>query len=242
MATIDLGKHGSHGSGGHGPEHGPEDLTKPPHERYHAAHHFIDREHEFDAVKMGVWLFLATEILLFSGMFCAYAVLRMMHPEAFVNGSHHLDVVPGLINTIVLLMSSYWVAAAVRHAQTGNQKWLQINVALTFVAGLVFLFIKFVFEYAKKYEHGLLPGKFYSYAGAEATPYEPLWWGVYWGATGIHASHVIVGMGLFAWVFLRSRKGHFGPGHYNAVEGVGLYWHIVDIVWIFLFPMLYLIH
>lgn len=240
MATIDLGKHGSGGLPGHD-HHGSEDLSKPYHERYHAAHHYADREHEFDAVKMGVWLFLATEILLFSGMFCAYAVLRLMHPEAFVNGSHHLDWRWGLLNTIILLLSSYWVAAAVRHAQTNNQKWLQINIVLTFLAGLAFLIIKFVFEYAKKYKEGLLPGQFYSYGG-EATPFEPLWWGVYWGATAIHASHVIIGMGLFVWVWLRARKGHFGPGHYNAVEGVGLYWHIVDIVWIFLFPLLYLIH
>jgi cytochrome c oxidase subunit 3 len=223
------------------PQPPAEDLSKPLHERYHAASHFKDREHEFDSVKMGVWLFLATEILLFSGMFCAYFIFRMMHPEAFIGGGHHLEVKWGLINTIVLLMSSYWVAAGVRHAQTGNQKWLQINIVLTFLAGLAFLVIKFVFEYWHKIEVGLLPGRFYHYAD-KADAYEPLWWAVYWGATGIHASHVIVGMGLFAWLFVRSRKGHFGPGHYNAVEGVGLYWHIVDIVWIFLFPLLYLIH
>lgn len=232
MATIHADPHG----------HGPgEDLSKPYHERYHAAHHFKDREHEFDSVKMGVWLFLGTEVLLFSGMFVAYAIFRMMHPEAFIAGSHHLDWRWGLLNTVVLLLSSYTVAAAVRHAQTGNQKWLRINVILTFLAGGAFLFIKFFFEYAKKYHEGLLPGRFYSYADP-GSPYEPLWWGVYWGATGIHASHVIIGMGLFAWIYLRARKQHFGPGHYNAVEGVGLYWHIVDIVWIFLFPLLYLIH
>jgi cytochrome c oxidase subunit 3 len=236
MATIDAHAH-AHGHDAHG----AVDMSKPYHERYHAAHHFKDREHEFDAVKMGVWLFLATEILLFSGMFCAYAIFRLMHPEAFLAGSGLLSVKWGLINTVVLLMSSYWVAAGVRHAQTGNQKWLQINIVLTFLAGAAFLFIKFVFEYMPKIEHGELPGKFFSYPYAQS-PYEPLWWGVYWAATGIHASHVIVGMGLFVWLFLRARKGHFGPGHYNAVEGVGLYWHIVDIVWIFLFPLLYLIH
>jgi cytochrome c oxidase subunit 3 len=217
-----------------------EDLSKPPSERYQAASHFKDREHEFDSVKMGVWLFLGTEILLFSGMFCAYFIFRMMHPEAFVAGSHLLDVRWGLLNTIVLLISSYTVAAGVRHAQTGNLKWLQINIVLTFLAGLVFILIKFVFEYWHKIQVGELPGEFFFYPYAR-TQYEPLWWGVYWGATGIHASHVIVGMGLFAWLFVRTRRGEFGPSHYNAVEGVGLYWHIVDIVWIFLFPLLYLI-
>ena len=234
MATIDLGKHGAHGQG-------PANDDRPYHERYHAAHHFVDREHEFDAVKMGVWLFLATEVLLFSGMFVAYAIFRLMHPEAFINGSGYLDVGWGLLNTVVLLLSSYTVAAAVRHAQTGNQQWLRINIVLTFLAGLAFLLIKLIFEYYPKFVQGKLPGKYFSYPYAE-NPYEPLFWGVYWGATGIHASHVIVGMGLFAWLYVRSRKLHFGPGHYNAVEGVGLYWHIVDIVWIFLFPLLYLIH
>jgi len=232
MASIQAHSHGD-----------PHDVdpSKPYHERYRAAHHFKDREHEFDSVKMGVWLFLGTEILLFSGMFCAYAIFRMMHPEAFLAGSHLLDVKWGLINTIVLLLSSYTVASGVHHAQTGNQKWLQINLVITFLAGLAFLLIKFIFEYWPKWEQGKLPGKFYTYPYA-VSEYEPLWWGIYWGATGIHASHVIVGMGLFAWLYIRSRKAHFGPGHYNAVEGVGLYWHIVDIVWIFLFPLLYLIH
>lgn len=235
MTTIDLGKHN------HPDVHGSPLDERPYHERYHAAHHFKDREHEFDAVKMGVWLFLATEVLLFSGMFVAYAIFRMMHPEAFVNGSHYLDVRWGLLNTIVLLISSYTVASAVRHAQTGNQKWLQRNIIITFICGVAFLLIKFIFEYIPKYQQGKLPGSWFSYPNAH-DPSEPLFWGVYWAATGIHASHVIVGLGLFTWVYLRARKGHFGPGHYNAVEGVGLYWHIVDIVWIFLFPLLYLIH
>jgi cytochrome c oxidase subunit III len=238
MATIDLGQHGSGGV-----HSGTEPVvdTRPYHERYKAAHHFQDREHEFDACKMGVWLFLGTEILLFSGMFVAYAIFRMMHPEAFVHGSHLLDWRWGLLNTVVLLWSSYTVAAAVRHAQTNNQKWLKINLIITFLCGVLFLAIKGIFEYYPKWQEGKLPGKFYSYPNA-VDPHEPLWWGVYWGATGIHASHVIIGMGLFTWVYLRARKKHFGPGHYTAVEGVGLYWHIVDIVWIFLFPMLYLIH
>jgi cytochrome c oxidase subunit III len=225
----------------HGHTPAPVDESVPYHERYHAAHHFVDREHEFDSVKLGIWLFLSTEILLFSGMFVAYAILRLKHPEAFINGSGYLDWQWGLLNTIVLLISSYTVAAAVHHAQTGNQKWLERNIVITFVCGALFLAIKFIFEYYPKWEQGKLPGMYFSYAGAQ-DPNEPLWWGVYWGATAIHAFHVIVGMGLFAWIYFRARKRHFGPTHYTAVEGCGLYWHIVDIVWIFLFPMLYLIH
>ncbi len=212
----------------------PADFYKP-------APHFFDRDHEFDTVKFGIWLFLGTEILLFSGMFCAYGVMRMIHPEAFVHGSSLLEIHWGLINTIVLLVSSYTVAAGVRHAQTGNRKWLLINIAITFLCGLVFILVKFIFEYWPKYQLGKLPGMYYSYP-YYSSEYEPIWWGIYWGATGIHASHVLVGMGLFTWLFVRARRGDFGPRHYNAVEGVGLYWHIVDIVWIFLFPLLYLIH
>jgi cytochrome c oxidase subunit III len=238
MATIDSHSAAPTDLTGHGPGGQPGGSYA---ENYQAAHHFRDRHHEFDAVKMGVWLFLATEILLFSGMFVAYAVLRLMHPEAFAHGSHLLDVRFGLLNTVILLISSYTVASAVRHAQTGNIKWLERNIIITFVCGLLFMVIKFVFEYGPKIAEGKLPGKYYSYPYA-VSGYEPLWWGVYYGATGIHASHVIIGMGLFAWLYWRTRKGHFGPRHYNAVEGVGLYWHIVDIVWIFLFPLLYLIH
>lgn len=212
-----------------------------PHETYRAAEHFRDRDHEFEAVKMGVWLFLATEVLLFSGLFVYYAIMRLMHPEAFIHGSHLLDWRVGLLNTIVLLISSYTVASAVRNAQMGEQKALVRNIVVTLICGTAFLFIKFIFEYYPKWVDGKLPGKYFSYPFWESA-YEPHWWGLYWGATGIHASHVLVGMALFIWLWIRAKKGHFGPNHYNAVEGVGLYWHIVDIVWIFLFPMLYLIH
>ncbi|MBL0869478.1 MAG: cytochrome c oxidase subunit 3 [Phycisphaerales bacterium] len=216
-------------------------ASAPPHERYRAAEHFRDRDHEFDAVKLGVWLFLATEVLLFSGLFVFYGIMRMLYPEAFIHGSSLLDWRIGLLNTIVLLYSSYTVADSVRCAQTNDQAGLRRNILITFFCGLAFLIIKFGFEYGPKYADGKLPGAFYSYPNA-VSEYEPLWWGLYWGATGIHASHVIIGMGLFIWLYIRSLKGHFGPKHYNAVEGVGLYWHIVDIVWIFLFPLLYLIH
>ena len=222
----------------------PSDTSRgvlPRHETYREAEHFRDRDHEFASVKLGVWLFLATEILLFSGLFCYYAVVRMLHPEAFVHGSSLLDWRIGLANTVVLLLSSFTAAAAVRDAQLNRQNALKLNLTLTFLAGLFFLVVKFAFEYYPKWQAGKLPGVFYSYPGWE-NAYEPLWWGLYWGATGIHASHVIVGMGLYFWLFKRATRQEFGPGHYNAVEGVALYWHIVDIVWIFLFPMLYLIH
>ncbi|HYE01871.1 MAG TPA: cytochrome c oxidase subunit 3 family protein [Phycisphaerales bacterium] len=232
MTTIDA--HGNVLSPGAGD-------TRPYHERYVAAPHFRDREHEFSAVKFGVWLFLSTEVLLFSGMFVGYATLRYLHPEAFRGGAHHLDTHWGLINTIVLLISSYTIASAVRAAQLGRNGALQTYLMITNICALAFILIKFVFEYSHKWHEGLLPGKYYSYPNP-SNPSEPLWWGIYWGATGIHATHVAVGIVLITWLWFRARKQHFGPTHYNAVEGVALYWHIVDIVWIFLFPLLYLIH
>ncbi|MCE2967221.1 MAG: cytochrome c oxidase subunit 3 [Phycisphaerales bacterium] len=208
---------------------------------YKAAEHFRDKDHEFDSVKFGVWLFLATEVLLFSGLFCYYGIMRLMYPEAFIHGSSLLDWRWGLINTVVLLCSSFTAAAAVRDAQLGRQFWLKVNLLITLLAGVAFLIIKFVFEYYPKWAEGKLPGEFYSYPNW-VSPNEVHWWGVYWSATGVHASHVVVGMGLYIWLLIRAFKGHFGPKHYSACEGVALYWHIVDIVWIFLFPMLYLIH
>lgn len=219
---------------------GPGDDL-PYHQRYKAAEHFRSKEEEFDAVKIGTWLFLSTEVLLFSGLFVAYAIFRMLYPEAFRNGSAYLDWEYGFLNTIVLLISSYTVASSIRNAQRDEQTKLKINLLITLVCAIAFLAIKLIFEYWPKYQQGKLPGKFFSYPFATDVN-EPLWWAVYWVATGIHASHVIVGIGLLSWLLIRAQKRHFGPTHYNAVEVVGLYWHIVDMVWIFLFPLLYLIH
>jgi len=214
---------------------------EPLWKRYHHGHHWPDAETEFEAAKIGMWLFLATEILLFAGMFCAYAIFRMKYPEAFVNGSHYLDWRFGFINTIVLLGSSFTAAYCVRNAQLNNQFWLKVNCAITFLAGAAFLFIKFAFEYGPKWAEGKRPGEWFSYPFAENAN-EPIWWGVYYGATGLHASHVIIGMALFAWVFINANRGKYGPKHYTLVENVALYWHLVDLIWIFLFPLLYLIH
>jgi cytochrome c oxidase subunit 3 len=252
---------------------------RPYHERYTHAPHFRSKEDEFDAVKLGMWLFLATEVLLFAGMFCAYAIFRMLYPGAWAAGSSHLDWRWGCLNTVVLLVSSFTVAMSIRNAQLNQQKWLRLNLLITMLCAIAFVAIKLTFEYTPKwsgwffvldpalahYEEairaaggevktalgglfhyidgygGKRPGSYFRYAFAEH-PHEPIWWGVYYVATGIHATHVLIGVGLLGWLFLRSLRNHFGPGHYTAVEIVGLYWHIVDVIWIFLFPLLYLIH
>lgn len=209
--------------------------------RYKAAAHFRGKEDEFDACKQGMWLFLATEVLTFSGLFCAYAVFRMLYPQAFANGSHYLDPIYGGLNTVILLVSSFTIAMAVRNAQKNQQKLLQINLLITIACALLFIGIKFAFEYYPKWSEGKRPGSLFAYPFAQ-NPYEHIWWGVYYGATAVHALHVIIGASLIAWLFFRARKGYYGPKHYTGIEIVALFWHIVDLVWIFLFPLLYLIH
>lgn len=251
---------------------GDTPTKRPYHERYAQASHFRTKDEEFDAVKIGVWLFLATEVLLFAGLFVAYAIFRMMYPEAFRNGSHYLDWKWGAFNTVILLISSWTIATSIRNAQLNQQKALRRNLLITIACAVAFLGIKFVFEYTPKWSGyffvldpalhhytesgktalgglfhyvegygGKRPGGLFDYPFA-ASPYEPMWWSIYYSATAIHATHVIIGAGLITWLYIRARKLHFGPGHYNAVEGVGLYWHIVDLIWIFLFPLLYLVH
>lgn len=227
MSTIDTHQNGT-----------PKGLY---HETYRQAPHFRTKDEEFDASKIGMWLFLGTEVLLFAGLFCAYAIFRMLYPEAFSNGSQFLDPTLGCINTIVLLLSSFTVAWSIRNAQRNDQGLLRLNLFITILCGAIFLIVKLTLEYAPKWAQGKRPGSLFDYPFA-TDPGEPLWWGVYYAATGIHASHVIIGMCLLTWLLVRSFKGHFGPKHYNAVEIVGLYWHLVDLIWIFLFPLLYLIH
>jgi len=216
-------------------------AERPYHEAYQHAPHWRSNDEEFDAAKIGMWLFLTTEVLLFAGMFCAYAVFRMLYPQAFANGSHYLDWRWGGLNTLVLLISSFTVAMSIHNAQKNQQGWLRFNLMFTALCGVAFLAIKFIFEYAPKWADGKRPGDWFRYPFA-SEPNEPLWWSVYYVSTGIHATHVLIGIGLLLWLWSRARRKHFGPSHYTAVEITGLYWHIVDIVWIFLFPLLYLIH
>jgi cytochrome c oxidase subunit III len=312
------------------------------------AHHFATPEQQFDAGKLGVWLFLTTEILLFSGLFCAYAVYRGNHPEIFVWAHAYLDKTLGALNTIVLIFSSFTMAWAVRAAQLGTKPALflripkklrlggelpevlrldhrqlcQILLGTTIVCGGVFMGVKYA-EYRAKWEHHLYPGAAYNptltpeqarnegsgagsgseaarlkpvlqtapaaaaapatrlgedgriveqsqvpraaagdtglnaawaaaHAGpgrasltAEGSGPEPLntqvFFSIYFLMTGLHGIHVLLGMGLIGWVLWRVRRGEFGPAYYSPVDFVGLYWHVVDLVWIFLFPLLYLI-
>ncbi len=203
------------------------------------AHHFLSLGQQYSAAKLGMWLFLAQEVLFFSGLFMAYAAFRYFYPETFLAAHEHLNVTLGATNTIVLLTSSLTMALAVRAAQLGQNKQLLINLALTFLFATTFLVIKY-FEYSHKIHLGLLPGKFYS--AHEHIPGQPaLFFGLYFVMTGLHGLHVLVGMGVIAWIFIRGLNREFGPEYNTPVEIVGLYWHLVDVIWIFLFPLLYLV-
>ncbi len=264
-------------------------------------HHFESLEQQSESGKLGMWIFLATEILLFGGLFCAYAVYRANHPEVFVYAHRYLDKVLGGVNTVVLLTSSLTMAWAVRCAQLGKARGMSALLALTLLGGLGFMGIKFV-EYEAKWKHGLLWGKRFQPAlheearsgqdpGPPAADREPqrssrspdpgverstvppsargprgtvpaevarqraayarrdepprnvqVFFGIYFLMTGLHALHVLAGMGAIGWVLVRGLRGAFGPAYYLPVDLVGLYWHLVDLIWIFLFPLLYLVH
>lgn len=293
--------------GGHGHAHG---------DGPHLAHHFDTYQQQFDAGKLGIWLFLLTEVLFFSGLFCAYTVYRGMHPEIFVYAHYFLDTKMGAINTCVLLVSSLTAAWAVRNAQLAQKSMLVLNIAITVVCAFTFMGVKYV-EYSHKFHDGLLPGPHFhpteqvwelesfkhkhpeaaEYAekltheaeekdkaakaapktgAAEEThaPYvkpteeqlEPLikagiigptaedqtrpskprnahmFFGIYFFMTGLHGVHVIGGIVVWLWLLKRANKGEFGPKYFGPIDYSALYWHLVDLVWIYLFPLLYLIH
>ncbi len=309
----------------HDHEHGHD---HPP----HLAHHFETPKQQFEAGKLGMWLFLATEILFFGGLFCGYAVLRGLHPELFQYGSRFLDTTYGAINTAVLIVSSLTMAAAVTFSQKGNQTALKACLALTVLGGMTFMVIKY-FEYEHKLKAGLRPaGYMYTLPDFEVASHDGFQMGqplytkplteldleqrkvdpsqtnlpsdvevtnipepaeaqtglnmseleeqqrrreagrasflsehghddfphplqdpnrpqnlhhfftIYYLMTGLHGIHVVIGIGVISWLLVRSYMGDFGPEYFTPIDLVGLYWHVVDLVWIFLFPLFYLIH
>ncbi|MBX3373852.1 MAG: cytochrome c oxidase subunit 3 family protein [Phycisphaeraceae bacterium] len=316
MTTLDSHAHAStdHAGAGHDHDHPP-----------FLAHHWATPTQQFEAGKLGMWLFLATEFLLFGGLFAGYAVLRYNHPEMFEYGARFLDTKMGAINTVILILSSLTMALAVSAAQLGRQRALVVLLGLTFLGGAGFMVVKY-FEYTHKFHGNIVWGtKLYvppdreAYAaaiaargsaetaeGAQAAPAaavpgtvvdgieiprsavarashapagidpgtftaleaarhevhmerehgsrEPdprldanrppnqhLFFGIYFCMTGLHGIHVLIGMAVIGWLMVRSMLGHFGPAYFTPVDLGGLYWHVVDLIWIFLFPLLYLI-
>jgi len=202
------------------------------------AHHFDDLEQQHQASWLGMWVFLASEIMFFGGMFLGYTIYRTAYPQAFADASNHLDVWLGTVNTAVLICSSFTMALAVRAAQLGRPKPAILFLLLTIVLGAVFLAIKFTEYYAKFIEH-LVPGGAFVYDDALAAAAE-IFFSFYFAMTGMHALHMLIGVGLLATLIVKTARGRFSADYYTPVELIGLYWHFVDIVWIFLFPLLYL--
>jgi cytochrome c oxidase subunit 3 len=296
-------EHGGHGDG-HGGGHG--DLMLVGHDgELHPAnlqHHFVSAQQQFEASKLGMWLFLVTEILLFGGMFVAYAIYRAWYPELFEAASLQLDTVMGALNTVVLLASSLTVAWAIRGAQRDDQRVLFWNLVITVLLAGTFMVVKY-FEYTHKFDLGIYPGAAFEYApgtvgvdgeivtgtrpaadlpiegidGGHAEPAsdaahaEPtaaagehagdeeheaghgregpifknpragVFFSIYYVMTGIHGLHVLIGMVAISILAWKARRGRYSSVYYTPVENVGLYWHVVDIIWIFLFPLMYLI-
>jgi cytochrome c oxidase subunit 3 len=244
----------------------------------HLANQFDTPRQQYDSARLGMWIFLLTEVLFFGGLFCAYAVFRANHPEIFVDGHRFLDKPLGAANTVILIFSSLTMALAVRAAQVDQRRALVGLLAVTLLCGIAFLGIKGV-EYHHKWEYHLVPGqaRIEHWLSDQATP-EPrkqfrpdetyvrkrlaefgfekidkkeydqrvehlgTFMSIYFCLTALHALHVAIGLGVIAWLLVLALRGRLGGGYFTPVDLVGLYWHLVDMIWIYLFPLLYLIH
>lgn len=212
-------------------------ITEP---NFPLADHFSSPEQQVDTGKLGMWLFLATEILLFGGLFVAYGVFHYLHPELFKVGHRYLDVKLGAFNTVVLLFSSLTVVLAIHAAQKNKTKLIALNLVITLLCAGTFLVVKY-FEYTHKFHAGLLPGYFFTNGTIPAPDQAHIFFGIYFLMTGLHGIHVVIGIIVLLWLLVRSLKGEFNEQYYLPLELGGLYWHLVDVIWIFLFPLLYLI-
>ena len=207
--------------------------------KHHFAHHFKSAFHEFDSCKVGMWLFLLQEVLFFAPLFVGYALFRVLYYDAFHEASLLLDWKMGAFNTAVLISSSFTMALAVNAAQTGQNAKAAKQLLFTILFACGFLVVKY-FEYSHKIHDGLLPAQLFSSDHITHSK-TPLFFSLYFMMTGLHLIHVVIGIGLLLWIMFRARKNEFSEEYFTPVELVGLYWHFVDLVWIYLFPLLYLI-
>ncbi|HLY41770.1 MAG TPA: cytochrome c oxidase subunit 3 [Terracidiphilus sp.] len=224
-------------------------------------HHFETVDQQFDATNFAMWLFLLTEVMFFGGLFMSYLLMRNWYYQAFVEGSHQLSIFWGTANTTVLIISSFTMAMAVWSAQMRRQRALLAFLGLTFILGTAFLGIKAI-EWHEKWEKHHVPGlhQFSEQSFLNPKSDTEVWneyhdkplapdmaqkteeyFFLYFAMTGMHALHMVIGIGLLIYIFIRARTGAYTNGHFTFVENFGLYWHFVDIIWIFLFPLLYLI-
>jgi cytochrome c oxidase subunit III len=211
------------------------------------AHHFDNLEQQREAGSLGMWVFLITEIMFFGGLFLAYTIYRTSYPASFAAGSSGLNTALGAANTIVLICSSLTMALAVYYAQTGARRMQIVFLLLTMVLGAAFLVVK-GFEYAEKFRDNHVPWLNFVWdtreqafpRGATTRNIQMFYW-LYFAMTGLHALHMIIGLGILAFLVYFAYRGRYTPEYHSPVEISGLYWHFIDIIWIFLFPLLYLL-
>ena len=189
---------------------------------------------------------MVTEILMFGGLFVGYIINHTIYPEMFAEGASYLDWHMGFVNTLVLIFSSLTMALGIYYNQIGKPKWATWSLAITVLCGAIFMMIKY-FEYTHKFHLGIFPGRMINpeRMAEEGHPMQHanlgLYFGFYYCMTGLHGLHVMIGMALITWVMIRNIKGEFSKNYYTPIEGIGIFWHIVDLIWIFLFPLLYLV-
>jgi len=201
------------------------------------AEQFDDLPQQREAATLGMWTFLATEVLFFGGLFLSYITYRSTYPGAVALASRHTIVLLGTVNTAILLTSSLTMALAVRAAQLSQSQWVTRYLAMTVFLGICFLGVKGG-EYTEDIHEGLFPGRSFL---PGLPPQAQIFWFLYWAMTGLHSIHVLVGVGVLSLIAIRSARGQFSSQYHTPVEIAGLYWHFVDLVWIFLYPLLYLI-
>jgi cytochrome c oxidase subunit III len=203
------------------------------------AHHFESLEKQTYAARLGMWLFLATEVLLFTALFAGYGVYRYLYPEAFREASRGLETWIGFVNTLVLVTSSFTVAMGLERATRGDGRGTRLLFGLSILLALAFLGLKAV-EYTHHFHAGELPGRFYA-SDAVQGPGGPIFFALYFLITGLHAIHVVIGMTVLAVIGWRAGRGAYAAEYHVPVELGALYWHLVDLIWIFVFPLIYLV-
>ena len=203
------------------------------------AHHFSSLSRQNEAMRLGMWLFLATEILLFAGLFTGYAVYRFQFPEAFAECSRHLELTLGTVNTLVLITSSLTVALAIHYARSNRRQAAAVCLVITILFAFAFLGIKAV-EYTAHFHERSLPGKYYAFEEVKI-PGAAMFFSLYFLMTGLHGIHVVAGMVVLGFILRHTLQNRYSSRYYTGLELGGMYWHLVDMVWIFLYPLLYLI-
>ena len=213
-------------------------MSSSHHHHTALAHHFDSLEQQREASTFGMWVFLVTEIMFFGGLFTAYVIYRLQYPVAFAAASNSLLTWAGSVNTVVLICSSLTMAMAVRSAQIDKKKAIVVFLLLTILLGGIFLGIK-AFEYYSEFKEHHYPGASFHFEGPDPQ-HAQMFFSIYFCMTGLHALHMIIGMSILGVLLVQSWKGRFSSQYHNPLECMGLYWHFVDIVWIFLLPLLYL--